>query len=47
MAINGEQYLIQLSNALIEQLEDRGIEPKRKKAMASYANQEKCLLLKL
>jgi hypothetical protein len=47
MAIYGEQYLIQLSNALIEQLEDRGIEPKRKKAMASYANQEKCLLLKL
>ena len=47
MAFYGENYLRQLSNAKIEQIRDRGIEPKRKKAMESYANQEKRLLLKL
>ena len=47
MAFYGENYLTQLSNALIEQLKDRGIEPKRKKVMASYANQEKRILPKL
>jgi hypothetical protein len=47
MAIYGEQYLRQLTNAMIEQLKDRGIEPQRKKVMASYANQEKRILPKL
>ena len=47
MAFYGEQYLRQLSNALIGQLKDRGIEPKQKKAMASYTNQEKRILPKL
>jgi hypothetical protein len=47
MAFYGEQYLRQISNAKIEQLKDRGIEPKRKKVMASYANQEKRILQKL
>ena len=47
MAFYGEHYLRQISNALIEQLKDRGIEPKRKKVMESYANQEKRILQKL
>ena len=47
MAFYGEQYLRQLSNSMIEQLKDRGIEPQRKKAMASYANQEKRISSKL
>ena len=47
MAFYGEQYLRQLSNALIGQLKDSGIEPKRKKVMTSYAKQEKRIIPKL
>ena len=35
MAFYGENYLRQINNALIEQIRYRGIEPKRKKVMAS------------
>ena len=40
MAFYAENYLKQLSEALIENIKDRGIAPLRQKAMISYTNQE-------